>query len=390
MISVCVFRPDGREFYQAQWKDPVTGKKKTKSTGKATKREAERVAAVIEKDLNEGTFKHPSTILWSEFRSRYETEVLPGLAVKTQSKVDTVLNSVERYINPARLVSMDTEQISKWVKLMRVDKLSEPTIKNYLGQLRAALRWAYRQKMLHEIPQFQMPTRTNKARRRAVTGEEFERMLKAIPKVVGARATASWDFFLRGLWTSGLRLGEALALSWDDPATIRVNLSGRRPLFEIPPHAQKSGKATLLPMSPEFYSLLMEVNQLDRTGKVFNPLTIREKWKKRIAYDTVGPIVKEIGKAANVKTAEEQFATAHDLRRSFGVRWSKKVMPPVLQKLMRHASIQTTMDFYAVEDAVSTADTVWEAVANAFANTEESLKQAEENETPASQKTDRG
>ena len=38
-----------------------------------------------------------------------------------------------------------------------------------------------------------------------------------------------------------------------------------------------------------------------------------------------------------------QCASAHDLRRSFGFRWSCRVMPTVLGKLMRHESIETTM-----------------------------------------------
>jgi integrase len=41
-----------------------------------------------------------------------------------------------------------------------------------------------------------------------------------------------------------------------------------------------------------------------------------------------------------------RYATAHDLRRAFGTRWSKRVMPATLQKLMQHASIETTMRYY--------------------------------------------
>jgi hypothetical protein len=36
-------------------------------------------------------------------------------------------------------------------------------------------------------------------------------------------------------------------------------------------------------------------------------------------------------------------------------------MPAVLQILMRHADIKTTMKFYAEQDAEETADVVWEA-----------------------------
>ena len=55
----------------------------------------------------------------------------------------------------------------------------------------------------------------------------------------------------------------------------------------------------------------------------------------------------------------KKFATAHDLRRSFGTRWAKRVMPAVLQRLMRHAEIATTMKYYVTMDADSVADELW-------------------------------
>ena len=41
----------------------------------------------------------------------------------------------------------------------------------------------------------------------------------------------------------------------------------------------------------------------------------------------------------------------HALRRGFGCRYAGKVSAHVLQRLMRHASIKTTMDYYANVDA---------------------------------------
>ncbi len=60
-----------------------------------------------------------------------------------------------------------------------------------------------------------------------------------------------------------------------------------------------------------------------------------------------------------VNKADGKFASAHDLRRSFGTRWAKRVMPAVLKRLMRHASIQTTMGYYVDLDADEVADQLW-------------------------------
>ncbi|NMC20663.1 MAG: hypothetical protein GYA33_09615, partial [Thermogutta sp.] len=39
--------------------------------------------------------------------------------------------------------------------------------------------------------------------------------------------------------------------------------------------------------------------------------------------------------------------------------WAKRVMPAVLRKLARHASIQTTLGYYVDLDAEALADELW-------------------------------
>jgi integrase len=63
-----------------------------------------------------------------------------------------------------------------------------------------------------------------------------------------------------------------------------------------------------------------------------------------------------------------KFASAHDLRRSFGERWASRVMPQVLMELMRHESIDTTMKFYVGRNAQSTAALLWEVTGKRFEN----------------------
>jgi integrase len=100
------------------------------------------------------------------------------------------------------------------------------------------MRWAYREGLLVTLPKFTMPKRVKGAkvmRGRAVTTEEFERMLKVVPKLVENTAAKSWKFYLQGLWDSGLRPGESLTLRWDEaPGAIVVDLMGRRPMLRIP------------------------------------------------------------------------------------------------------------------------------------------------------------
>jgi hypothetical protein len=66
----------------------------------------------------------------------------------------------------------------------------------------------------------------------------------------------------------------------------------------------------------------------------------------------------------DARTGKVKYASAHDLRRSYGNRWAKKVMPAVLQKLMRHESIETTMGYYVDLDADELAEDLYQACEN--------------------------
>ena len=89
-IKVSIFKRsgDGRtRFYQMQYRDPVAGRKVSKSTGETRRREAERKAAKWEAELREGRRQKSGKTTWQDFRSRYEDEKLASLAEQTERKV---------------------------------------------------------------------------------------------------------------------------------------------------------------------------------------------------------------------------------------------------------------------------------------------------------------
>jgi integrase len=191
-----------------------------------------------------------------------------------------------------------------------------------------------------------------------------------VPKVLDNAAAASWQFYLRALWASGLGLSESLTRRWDDaPDAIVVDLSGRRPMLRIPAESHKAHTDVLLPITPDFAALLGSVPQHERRGRVFRLLASGGK-PIPVELTGVSKTITAIGKAAGVVVDERQrpgktvrkFASAHDLRRAFGQRWADKVMPIVLRELMRHASINTTMAYYVGTNAEATAEAIWPAV----------------------------
>jgi len=439
-IKVQVVADERRTHYQLRWVDLRTGKKRKESSGvvndgKAKSRAAaERVAGDKEKQLR-AQRADLEDITWERFRDRYESEVLPAMAERSGGIVASVFNQFERVAKPRRLSELTEETFSTYASTLR-DGLpdsktgaavprSEATIKHHLAHLKAALRWAERQKLIDRAPMIDMPKRAKGSKvmkGRPITLEEFERMLSKVPAVLfprvegkpakrrairheqayqrlvadvvngqkpdGMDATLadagrtraefdadiqdardmveSWRHYLRGLWLSGLRLTESLELYWDRSDKLCIDLAGRRPMLRIPAELEKGNQDRILPLSPEFAEFLLATPKADRRGPVFKPLAHRA-YRTTTGYvgpHKAGARIVAIGKAAGVKVNTSgalKYASAHDLRRSFGERWAARVMPQVLMELMRHESIETTMRYYVGRNAERTANVLWEA-----------------------------
>lgn len=371
-IKVHVVRYSHQSNLVMRYRDPVTSRQVVRSTGTPKKRDAERAAAKWEAELREGRYQKLSRTTWEEFREQYSRDVLDGLKASTATTYDATLNVFERLRRPVKLVEVTTPNLTAFVTDLRAQVSSPATIARHLRALMVAMRRAHREGLLLTLPSVTMPKQAKGMRGRPLAGEEFERMLAAIPKVVDSAAVASWKFYLYGLWQSGLRLQESLELRWDDStAAMVVDMNGRRPMLRIPAESEKGNTHRLLPMAPEFAMLLDEIPAGQRRGRVFQPVD-RSGQSYAPSRNIIGPLITKIGEAAGVVVNQrvrrgkdgkpetaKKFASAHDLRRSFGFRWSRLVMPPVLKELMRHTEIATTMKYYVGLNAEATADELW-------------------------------
>ncbi len=388
----------GRKSLYMRYRDPVSGQQVTRSTGTNRKREAERIAAKWEDALREGRFKAKSRTRWEEFRSEYELKAVPAMAAKTKAPIQATLNSVEEHINPELLRSFGPKQVTDWQDKLRQSGLAESTIRSYSTHLKAALNWAKSQGMLSTVPPVPMPKRARKSdgrtpmKGRPVTREEFDRMLSAVPKEIidnrrrnlsedewtdeERERIASWKHLLGGLWWSGLRISEAMALTWDGDG-LAVDTTEQHPMLIIDAESEKGHRHRWLPLAPEFAEFLLATPESGRVGFVFNPA---HHWKDqpRASLDAVKRTIGRIGKAAGIKVLSgkykgephTKYASAHDLRRAFGSRWAVRVMPAVLQQLMRHESIETTLRYYVGLDAAKTTEMLYEALSgNSSGNT---------------------
>ncbi|MDA7978176.1 MAG: site-specific integrase [Pirellulales bacterium] len=356
-LNVHVLAEKGRKFLQLRWTDPSIGQVRKRSAKTVNRREAERAAAKLEKELRAGCA--PDAIKWDEFRQRHEAEARRGLAKRTCDAYDVAFDHLERVLKPRFLRDLTPANLSKFVTELAAEKSertkktrSHQTVAMNCRHIKAALRWAYSLGLLTFTPKVTPPKLSNDTMKgRAITAEEYERMLSVQS---GRKDAATWQRFITGLWWSGLRLSEAFRLSWDPDVELQAVLRpDGRAFLKFGAGSQKAKRAELWPCAPEFALFLAETPEAERTGAVFElPVETAE---------AAGRKVSAIGSKAGVLVGPGKTASAHDLRRSFGTRWSKRVMPAVLQRLMRHKSIQTSLRFYVWHDADEMAGQLWDA-----------------------------
>ena len=355
------------QYLVMRWTCPQTGKEKQRSARTNDRRKAERLASKLEEELRTGDYFEPCEITWKEFRELFEELRLPNLRPGTATCYDSTFNRLEQLVKPFRLLQVNSMLVARFQNKLRDIGNAETTIAKHLRHLKAALRWAKSMELIPKVPDIQMPKAGKHQRMmkgRPITPEEFQQMLDVTKEVVGSDSAESWQLLLSGLWWSGLRLGEAIALTWHQSDTLFLDFdSGKYPMFRISGRAEKGGKDRLLPMSPEFAKFIEPYKRQE--GFVFCPGRVlngrKENYRRNVEWiSTVGS---RIGKQAEVLVSERnskrKFASCHDLRRSFGERWAKKVMPQTLMQLMRHESIDTTLRFYVGNDAEKIGDEIW-------------------------------
>lgn len=367
-----------RGTFVVRYLDPSTVSWKERSARSANKRDAERLAGKIAAELDAGIEPETirkrsaadtptSSLTWAQFVTRYEEEKLSQLRPKTRKQFAIANGHFKTFLESA--FDADTDRIllgrvsssilSQFHAHLRDTVDTDSSIASYLRTLKAALGWAQRIGLIEQKPTIDLPRHGRKSRHmrgRPLSAKEIKRII-AVAKKRRKHDAGQWERYLTGLHLSGLRLQESQLLSWHRSDPISLDVSGTYPQMRIHGEAEKGGKDRLLPLTPDFAEWALKTPEGARAGLVFGIVTNG----RPMSPARLSRLISEFGRKANVivDAAAERFATCHDFRRTFGNRWATKVTPAVLQQLMRHESIETTMKYYVEIDAENLADALY-------------------------------
>jgi len=170
-----------------------------------------------------------------------------------------------------------------------------------------------------------------------IPAEAFEKLLDKAPD-------ALWRTNLLCAWWGGLRLSEARHLQWDPSDSLPwIDFEDDR--IVLPAIFAKSDEDQWVPLHP---ILRQALSELPRNGPEVFPFRSR-RGGRPLSRNGITNRILDMAKRAGVKLS------MHKLRKGFACRVAKKLgkgNAPILHSLMRHSSMQITMDYYASVDDV--------------------------------------
>ena len=286
---------------------------------------------------------------WVEFW--YENHCKPAVRPNTRTGYE---NNIRLYIRPKlggiplnKLTANDLQQFINWMKKdgrseyreSRGEGLSDNTIRHCYGLCHRALEKAVAEKLISQNPakECKLPP-ARRMEMRLLSREELQKLL------IQARAEGYYEVFLLEL-TTGLRIGELMALQWDDLNLKTGELRIERQIYQIkgelliqPPKNKASIRTVILP--PAVIAALKKYKQ-----------TVSSRWifpspKKEDA--PIAPSVVSHRLAKILKHAGCKKVRFHDLRHVFATNALEHGMDvKTLSTIIGHIYSATTLNIYA-------------------------------------------
>lgn len=253
-------------------------------------------------------------------REYIQAQRLRGRRPKT---LEAYQQFLERFI---RTVGKPVEDITvRDVRLFLMGEEARGNNRNTIGtkvvKLRSFFKWLEREELIDKNPMLRIdPPADDKSPPKYLTHEEIERLRDACRRPMER-------LLLEVLYSSGLRVSEAVALNWDD-----VNLDGKYLIVRD----GKGGKSRQAPLSTRAVMLLRQYRDRRRDG---SPWVFQSQFKRRMSKESIERTMRVLGERAGLRDR----LTPHRLRHSLATHLLAAGVPiDVVQHILGHESIKTT------------------------------------------------
>jgi integrase len=257
-----------------------------------TKRDAEIVLSNLLRRLNSANYNPRSCCLFRDFVAEWKTQTLPALKYATQKHYEYV---IDIHLLPAfgnlqlRLISRESIQNLQANKLKDLSWCTVKHIRTTLGTiLGTAEVWGYIED--NPVRKTRLPRRGLQVEKQVLTPEQLRSLLELLPEPC---KSVVWLLVL-----TGLRIGELLALRWQDVDLAAGVLCVRRTVYEghfDEPKTRHSNRR--VPLGPKGVAVLLahEPEATDPDALVFGSTRGTPLCRRNLSNRQLAPACKALG-----------------------------------------------------------------------------------------------
>lgn len=334
------------------------GKRKRKAFyGKTRKEVQEKLTAALN-DVNTGTYIDPSKITMSEWLDVWlkDYKLLP-IKASTYSNYESYIRChIKPELGNYALKDLRNETIQRFVNNLVKKGLSNIMVRGIFMVLKMVLGQAVTNEMILRNPadNIELP-KVIKKEAKALSLEEQEKFIELAPNYKAG------EIFILMLYT-GLRIGEAVVLTWDDidfenkfltvsktQTHVKVNSDGTTSYHLDKSCPKTKSSIRKIPLIPKMITLLEKLkNENDKSkalvGESYNPDNYIFVTSTGRMYNTSNLRIRFQRIADKIGITD---AHPHTLRHTFATRGLEQGIPlKVMQEILGHSDIKMTANIY--------------------------------------------
>ena len=298
---------------------------------------AQAVAAERRRMLQNGQIAGIKAITYDDFVTEHLDEIEGQLSAGSCREHVRVLQQFKQACNPKTLTVIDYAMLQRFRSARVKDGVTPATVNLCLRTLQGILERA----VMHNY----IAVNPFKGKAKALKAKEPEKVVNVMPEkefiaALDACPNDTWRAIFTVAYHGGLRRGELVHLEWED-----INFESRElHVLNKDEHPTKSRKPRTVPMNGDVMKALAALR-----GGMFPGGYVFRNLRGRAMYNNFGSNFERIVKRAGLIDSKGKARySAHDLRGTCVTNLlDRGVSPKIVQVIMGHASITTTMKHYA-------------------------------------------
>ncbi|MCE9554585.1 MAG: site-specific integrase [Planctomycetes bacterium] len=324
-----------------------------------TRKEAERFAETKQQDVRKGNADPPKRITLREFYNEHRKLMKPILAHSTLHMQMTTLSLLAQAVGWDREIKRIARRDIETFRAQRAAETGNApaTINKEIRSLRRVFELAIGRGYLPQggNPCVGLPMmKVGRKRIPYCSPKEFHEILARAPGIL-------WQTLVVVLYTAGLRLREAMNLTWADIDFARgeLHVTRRDAAGFVQAWSPKDHECRTIPVPDQAIDLLTRLQAVapEKCPYVFMEQGRWDYYRQRVLDGTWKKGKPDLMnnwlrrfKTLCRKAGVRRF-TIHDLRRSCITNWARQLPIHVTQKLAGHGDIHTTQMYYlSVQD----------------------------------------